>query len=91
MCRVELKERVCPELQLLVAESCCALGLQHMHAHVLSLGYCHSDVKPENILLFDSGGWDSLRSDLSAKIADLDMAALCDRATGRVVPGQFFG
>ncbi|CAL8472341.1 g11884 [Coccomyxa elongata] len=78
---VELKKRMYPEVQLLVAESC-ALGLQHMHTH----GYCHSDVKPENILFFDSGGLD-----LSAKIADLGMAALCDRATGRVVPGHFFG
>ncbi|BDA47204.1 probable protein kinase ORF73 at C-terminar half [Coccomyxa sp. Obi] len=74
-------EHLCPQLQLMIAEHC-ALGLQHMHA----FGYCHSDLKPDNILLFDSKN-----GELRAKIADLGMAALCDRATGRVVPGHLAG
>ncbi len=70
-----------PELQLQIAEHC-ALGLQHMH----SMGYCHLDVKSENILLFISEN-----RDLCAKIADLGMAAPCNRATGRVDPDHIVG
>ena len=47
VCRMMDTGLLSPELQLQIAEHC-ALGLQHMH----SMGYCHLDVKSENILLF---------------------------------------
>ncbi|CAL8472345.1 g11888 [Coccomyxa elongata] len=70
-----------PELQLSIAEQC-ALSLRYMHAR----GYCHSNVKPPNILLFGSK-----KDGIRAKIADLGMAALCDPTTGKVFPGQLLG
>ncbi|BDA47198.1 probable serine/threonine-protein kinase mos at C-terminar half [Coccomyxa sp. Obi] len=72
------RQQMPAELQLAIAEHC-ALGLRYMHAR----GYCHSDVKPSNILLFGSD-----TEGIRAKVADLGMAALCHPTTGRVIPGQ---
>ena len=70
-----------PRMQLSIAEQC-ALGLRHMHAR----GYCHSDVKPNNILLFGSDA-----ESMHVKVADLGMAVLCDPTSGRVFPRETVG
>ena len=55
--------------------STAASALQHMH----NLGVAHSDVKPDNLLIFED------KQGVYAKVADLGLVAECNTATGRLI------